>query len=305
MNVDSHYEKGHSHLVCQDYALHEKIDEFCFVVISDGCSSSTHVDFGARILCHIVRDYLLYYYKTGVIEQYFHRDKLAELFSDLEPAVIKKCLEIKSLLNLRSPTFDATLLIAIKYKDSVCAFGRGDGAIIIKYKDSLYYDRAEFESGAPFYISYKMSQEKTDLYTKEFPGGCNRKIWIKKEGESIFKLDDELPGRYTNSLHYNSHWDKSFGLDEDDDGNTSPIKMESISVCSDGMFSFFYNHSHPANFEKNNLGPYDHNLLIPQFVDFKNHADNFLKRRMKRMETEIGKIGIFHDDDLSIGTIVI
>lgn len=294
MNCDSHFVKGHSHLVCQDYALHEKIGDLQFAIVSDGCSSSKDVDVGARILCHIAKDYLIHYHKIGLVESLERSGKLSELLSILEPAIIKKCLELKTALNMRSSAFDATLLIVLTYQGQTVVMGRGDGAIIFKYTDKIKYVRGEYESGAPFYLSYQFNSDRVSLYDTQFAGKFVRSYYTKKKSDTIFSLEEKDEGRYQTSFHYNSNYD-SFTDEED---TTEEVKLESISVISDGLFSFFYNPLITGT-----SGPFDYNSIIPEYVDFKNASDNFLKRRMRKVESDLNKIGVFHDDDLAIGTI--
>ncbi len=53
MNTDCFYSIGHSHKVCEDYALSGTIgDTLAYAVVCDGCSSSKQVDVGARLLAH-------------------------------------------------------------------------------------------------------------------------------------------------------------------------------------------------------------------------------------------------------------
>lgn len=299
MNCDSHFEKGHSHLVCQDYALHEKFEDFQFVIVSDGCSSSKDTDVGARILCHVAKDYLIHYHKIGILESLYQRDNLAEILLMLEPAIIKKCLELKTSLNMRSTAFDATLLIALNYKSSTVAMGRGDGAIIFKYQDRIKYVRGEYESGAPFYLSYKFNSDRLALYDTQFPGEFVRTYYNRKKSDTIFTIDkkDSDDYRYS-SLFYNSRYDKEYRTENKDNGDEGEIKLESISIASDGLFSFFYN---PV--VTGNSGPCNLDSIIPDYIDFKNTSDNFLKRRMRKVGSELDKIGVFHEDDLAIGTL--
>ncbi len=297
MNCDSHFEKGHSHLVCQDYALHEKFEDFQFVIVSDGCSSSKDTDVGARILSHVAKDYLIHYYRVGILESLCQRGNLSELLTILEPAIIKKCLELKTSLNMRSSAFDATLLIALSYKGRTIVMGRGDGAIIYRYSDRIKYVRGEYESGAPFYLSYQFSSDRLALYDAQFPGEFSRSFYNRNKSDTVFTLDDRDRDsndyRYS-SLYYNSSYDKDYSAVE----GISSVNLESISIASDGLFSFFYN---PV--VTGLSGPCTLDSIIPDYVDFKNTSDNFLKRRMRKVGSELDKIGVFHEDDLAIGTL--
>jgi len=50
MNSDSQYLIGHSHHVCEDYALSGFYNGLHYAIVADGCSASKDVDIGARVL---------------------------------------------------------------------------------------------------------------------------------------------------------------------------------------------------------------------------------------------------------------
>ena len=50
MNANSTFSIGKNHIVCEDYALAYTGPIITYAIVSDGCSSSPDVDFGARCL---------------------------------------------------------------------------------------------------------------------------------------------------------------------------------------------------------------------------------------------------------------
>ncbi len=61
MSSDSFFTIGKSHDICEDYACNGVFnDEIAYVIVCDGCSSSTHTDFGSRILSKSIEKNLMW-----------------------------------------------------------------------------------------------------------------------------------------------------------------------------------------------------------------------------------------------------
>jgi hypothetical protein len=50
---------GATHAVCEDYII-EGNKPFPFIILADGCSTAKNTDMGARILCHLAKQYVMY-----------------------------------------------------------------------------------------------------------------------------------------------------------------------------------------------------------------------------------------------------
>ncbi len=168
MNSDSHYLIGHSHQICEDYALSGKRDGFHYAIISDGCSSSDYVDIGARILAKTAEN---------VIREFsrhldFYQSSLYDVIGDM---IITNAQKIVRGMGLPDTSLDATLMIALckeeksdqaydgifyVYGDGVCAY--------TDHENKLHKIEVEYKSGAPLYLSYRLDQGRYEQYLHQF-----------------------------------------------------------------------------------------------------------------------------------------
>lgn len=150
MNADAFFVIGREHttrgpFVCQDYAA--VVNAGC-VVLADGCSSSPHTDFGARLLCRLAAQH-------GPAEAPF----LAE------PLLAPLALPTRAL--------DATVLIArwVEAEQGVRVDVAGDGVVVARRRGGGYVLLVvEFPSGAPRYASYDIDPARRAQYFAEFGG---------------------------------------------------------------------------------------------------------------------------------------
>jgi hypothetical protein len=192
-NTDSMFRIGDTHKVCQDYALHGKD----YIVVSDGCSSSKNTDLGARLLCLSAKAYLI---------SEFQKNQMTA--SDFGSRVINSAKKMMDALFLEEQCLDATLLYAYVRGEDIIVGAFGDGNILIEYKTGhVDVININFESGAPYYLSYQLNKERDEKYPIAFPG-------IMKVSPFALKYNDVI------SLSY----------------HISDIK--SVTLISDGYESF-------------------------------------------------------------------
>lgn len=140
MPTDAFFMMGHQHLVCQDYATAGPD----FVALADGCSSSPHTDFGARLLCRMAGQH-------PVTE------------------VIHAAAPLLRPLGLPETSLDATLLFARHRDDAVEVYGAGDGVVVARRRDGRHTTHVvSYPSGAPRYLSYDLCPTRSARYDQEF-----------------------------------------------------------------------------------------------------------------------------------------
>lgn len=172
MNADAYFTIGKEHaaktpFVCQDYAAVMGPGR---VVLADGCSSSRHTDFGARLLCRLG----------------------AQLGPNKAPRAAEPIL---ATLGLPTQCLDATLLLARwrEEEQDVRVLLAGDGVVVARRRSGGYFlVLSEFPSGAPRYLSYDLDPARRAQYVQEF-GGV-QKITTTYQGgvtEQVFPLLDE------------------------------------------------------------------------------------------------------------------
>jgi len=300
--TDSYIEIGNSHNICEDYALNGNLAEGVpFIIVADGCSSSKMTDFGSRILAHSCHRALHKAYHGGIMGElqetedndgYTTDEKLREHIMN---EVIYTSMDTLDRFSLPYDVGDATLMYAYVFNNKVYVHGYGDGNLIMKMRHPegkfTLWDNFQYESNAPFYLSYRMDvlRKKGYLDHENF-GGLN---FVEK---SYNTLENGKP----------------FNIIKDDcteiiTRSGSIENIDSITLSSDGMESYSLSlkrlredENPPTEEEIQSLKPYN---IMQRMVAYKNFKGEFVKRRMKRLKQEVEKIGGEHFDDVSSATI--
>ena len=248
MKIDTFLEKGCSHHICEDYIKYDK--DLDMLSLSDGCSSSPDTDIGARVL--VIGSFNTFSSFFNFENGYFI-DYIYELYRTL----ISKNIAHQNPL-------DATLISYFPYIGKVVFFG--DGIFFTKdNQGNINLYQVEYESGAPFYLSYNLSINRTQTYFKEF--GNYKKYII------------------TNGVKMECPIDKPVILN-----NIADVQF--AGIASDGLLSYMKeNYNIPLK------------QIINDVFDFKSTNGEFLKRRMNKINKIHGKEQIRHYDDVSIGMV--
>jgi len=291
MNADSYFEIGHSHKVCEDYALSGVQGDLAYAIVSDGCSSSKDSDVSARLLVHISRDALLYLHRRKLLyDPNFLESSFRATFEEI---VIKKCLEVKDTLRFPCDIFDATLLIAAAVGDvwgRKILFSWGDGYFILKRPSgAVDVISLSYESNAPYYLSYELSQDKHDAYAAEYGSVPLHKNIdrISVDGVVDFVDVDVIP-----SVMQRSYF-SVMGEGAD---------FTQIIVSSDGIGTYEDDPGvqPPTGTELRKYTALD---VIPNMVSYKNPVGEFVTRRMNRLKKEYADTHVIHQDDVSCAAI--
>lgn len=292
-NVGSHFEIGSSHKVCEDFAIHGSFETpskeiLYYGIVTDGCSSSMvqggvrlpiNTDTGARLLALIAKQAI-----REIIPTLKELD--AYLYNALKISILKKMDILLRQLELPIPAMDCTLLINLVYEGRSFFVVWGDGVFVSHgggTGDTSVIELIEFESGAPYYLSYHLDKERNELYFEKF--GDKKKIkrqliFGSKEGMKEYITEVE----YDAAVYVVSSFPSSF--------------LARFSIISDGASSF-QQKSEGQN-EKRILPPEE---VVPQLVAFKGVRGDFLGRMMNITHRWMKKKTIDHYDDLAIATI--
>ncbi|MCP4131364.1 MAG: protein phosphatase 2C domain-containing protein [bacterium] len=276
MNTDIYFEKGTSHTICEDYAISGTVDEWYFVIGSDGCSSSAGVDLGNRLLCHSARTAI-----TDLVSLYGINDsiELENIETILRTLILERCNKLKKELKVPVDIFDATLTILLSNGTRNIILMYGDGAVIIKYNNRMAVINIEYESGAPYYLSYLMDEKKGERYAQKFG---DAPVFINEYYKDAAGWNPE-PFKYMN--------DEKYFIKEITAGEADPILM--LTACSDGINTYFDANNDPVQIPG----------MADRFLDYKNVKGDFVKRRMNKITKENNRNGIIHHDDIFCGTI--
>jgi hypothetical protein len=177
MHADHFYTIGAGHEVCQDYTASGPD----FAVLSDGCSSAAHSDWGARMLVQLTSLHLA--------SRPFYPLNIRELLRDAN--------EARFMLGLPFRCLSATLAYVAGYSTVFTATIVGDGYIAARRRDDHTIEKfikIEYTSGAPHYPAYDINANDREAYHKEFGDG---KLRIIGDGAPIeHPLDPKLGSPY-------------------------------------------------------------------------------------------------------------
>lgn len=272
INVDTFLEIGKTHDICQDYVI-SGIDPFPYVIVSDGCSSSKDTDVGARILALSARNFITHpkdYFINYFNNETCNGDFLDDMYSKMGLCVINNAFTIANIMSLGIECLDATLIISFIIDNKVYTFLYGDGNVLIKNGSNIRYINVNFPSSAPFYLSYHLNPKRMIQYFDSFDD-VKTVSDMDLVGEKNLFLEEwkcESPIAY------------KFDISE----------SSTYLVGSDGLNSFITN-----GIVK------DTRELIQPMLEFKNFNGKFIKKRFKRFILNMGKEGITHFDDISVG----
>ncbi|MGK0290186.1 MAG: serine/threonine protein phosphatase PrpC, partial [bacterium] len=139
--TNSFFTQGHSHLVCEDYAIHGDN----FFIVADGCSSAKNSDVSARLLTWSAIKNL---------------DKLIDSFGsdndqEFVTAVSQDIRKSAEAIHFQERLL-ATLLVGVVTHDQVLISVYGDGNVVTRNKNGIWeVFHIEYQSNAPYYLYYR------------------------------------------------------------------------------------------------------------------------------------------------------
>jgi hypothetical protein len=264
MSADSYYQIGSSHVACEDYAL-DGIgkDGLVYAVLADGCSSSKNTDVGARILCHTADRYL----------KKMTRPFNFWSFMVMAGEVLPDAVDVATRLGLRQTALDATLWLLVRHEGICTIVGYGDGVVVVRKQGGTMTLVREYESGAPYYLSYRNDGERSEAYLEAF--GDSRLVETTHGDTSKSTTIRDITEPFL--------WE--IGLE----------RGESVTVFSDGILT--YNADKFASEDESTK------WIANELTSYKNFTGSFVKRRM-RMFSKRHK-NMMHHDDLSCVSIAV
>lgn len=290
--ADSYFEIGHSHKICEDYALHGVLPSgLAYAIVCDGCSSSRRVDVGARIMAHHAETFIRQ--EFGGQNKLFPFDDFAAIGSFVKiigPLVISSATNNSRFMNLDSGALDTTLLLAFTFNRHAAVIAFGDGNILFRSADgSQTRICIKYESGAPFYLSYTVNPERAAAYHKQygqFPVSVLQTDVNTSEKENLLDTGFEVLSPKPADFQFNP-----YGLY----GLTSFIlpAVEVLAICSDGI----------ETYQTANVEPVSTDTVCKDILAFKNTKGEFVTRRMNRMKHDYTKVGTVHQDDIAVAAL--
>ncbi len=278
-NVDSYFELGNNHNICEDYALHGIVSDVPYIIISDGCSSSKDTDIGARIIAHSIKNVLIEILNKNLLKEI---DTYVQLRLYLKEQILFNVKSALKSLCLPNTVADATAMLAFIWDEHLYYFIFGDGHIIIKHDNGNIKHDISYSENAPPYISYDLDISRKLAYIEKY-GNTNMNHVITENNDTnttraiCTTLDDWIFDKdacYFRKMPIND--------------------IKSITLSSDGIES--YQSTGNSN-EINNINWHE------EYTNYKSTAGEFVKRRMKRIKLNNKNMSIEHFDDVSCATI--
>lgn len=280
MHSDSFFTIGSTHQICQDYAwaqnIYPKIEgpPITTAFVADGCSSSPHTDFGARLLI-----------RAALKQLQFSLPLLSEI--KINPlAVIRETDLQAQIMNLPQQSLDATLLAAFNNEyGSIHVFLCGDGVVIAQRPDNNFdYYIIEYNNNTPAYLSYTLDQDRYKAYFAQQNGAEG-----KMTRYSPFFPVPIVYNLWTKHCCPNNFFTTLTFTQKD---------TKLVMLVTDGILSFQ---------RKTEDGTHEHievKEVIEQLLDIKSFTGNFMARRCQKfLKTFCKENGWFHTDDLAVAAI--
>jgi hypothetical protein len=275
MNTDSAFAMGKRHEVCEDYAKAEIRGGFAQAWVSDGCSSSSDSDIGARLLVLAARQAFQTMLETG-----WNLESSSP--EDIGLMAITQAMMSAGVLDLPTETLDATLLSLVCDGERVCLSAFGDGVMFLKWAggSTLCLD-IELTNGYPDYLSYRLDKSRRDKYDATWKRG-GAKLLRGREISPVQKPAELRPHLGYAEIHRLSQGE---------------ARLELAAIMSDGVRSFYKRDENGAN-ELIPLGE-----VLKELLDFKLHTGRFVQRRLNRFLKDAAVRGWEHHDDIAVAAI--
>lgn len=274
MAADSFVYIGKTHTVCQDHAAAGVTSDgrVNYAVVSDGCSSSTDSEFGSWAL---VRATLMHLNVERWPENAPGYLSLAD--------ILRRAYRMATECWVSKNALDATLLVAIHTDNKITVKAWGDGVIVARTRaNTLVVYNIEYKSGAPAYPSYTLDATRSELFYRETEQG-RYTLTIHTQGES---------GWETAAFEHDTTLGEPFEVDFD----TAHFDM--VGVASDGL------NSYQRKTSNGSLAPVTLLEVIPQVFGFKGAlTGEYVVRRMRRFQKDMGDLGWQHADDVSVAVL--
>ena len=277
INVNSFFEIGNGHNICDDYCFHESFycgPDIHIAYLSDGCSGSQNTNIGSRLIVHYVKKNIL-----NLIKNNINKDDLILFIEKLfKENTLKKVIEE---LQLNDTCLDATLWIILNINNKIMVFGWGDGNVICKRGDLIQITRFSFERSFPFYLNYFSDPIRLIGYNE---------LNIERKIETfLYKMEKQSNGEIK---YIDCGMNTSKDIPRESFYCNHPSLLDSpefICVYSDGIETY--------NNEVVNMPQQNYNCL--RHVEFKSFSGDFIEKRMKALSRRDKQNNINHFDDLS------
>jgi hypothetical protein len=284
MNADSAFQIGASHAICQDYSLaggslpgapaaKSGLQASHYVILSDGCSSSSDTDIGARLLVKAAQQVLL------ELDGSSARDP-----AGIHEEAARRALMWAELIGLRPQAVDATLLTAHLDGDELILGCTGDGVICLQsVAGTIDAYSVSYASGYPRYPGYTHQPERLLAWEDLERSGKEVKHFRSASFESPLRLRDASRVERPTEVF-----------------NVRAADYKYVALFSDGIHSFY---SAEQTETSKSVEAIPAEGFLRDLVSFKSVRGAFVGRRLKRFLKDCRAKGWRHMDDLAMGAL--
>jgi hypothetical protein len=291
IHTDSYYSIGSSHKFCEDFAINSKVDSNHLVVVSDGCSGSLlkdgiresiNVDIGARLLSL----FAVSQFKNVFNSTFTHKEIYELLALALPPSMVG----LSHRLSIPYSAFDATLLLGFCDEYSGCngVYVFGDGCVVFDGDKYTKIHTIEFETNAPFYLSYLMDINRTTRYHDEFGSGKKKikTVLIPKDNNKETKtIENIVPYSAPVCFHLNEY-----------SGEEGDVKYDKVTLMTDGINTFI---------DTVNRVNKDVVEMAQAVTGYKSLNGEFIKKCWNLVKRKCKKENLEYTDDLGMAGFII
>lgn len=261
-NIDSYFEIGSSHKVCQDYAFWKQFyvnqETYSLCVVSDGCSSAPNSEFGSQMLCKSMGKI----FEDAIIAENLEAWNIIAEINKKIAQIINSLGSIGVDAQLLSFAATANILLYEHTTDILYIYLFGDGGYSLNsINGEKKFFRIEFANNAPYYPLYNGSFN----YERQF--GTKYGTWQERIAEN--KWSNGVTGlKYT--------FDKCVDFSKN---------YSSACVFTDGLFSY-------QDESNNSVDKFD------SLFDYKSLIGEFISRKMMFLKNKAKQNA--HYDDVAI-----
>ncbi len=274
MNADSAFVIGATHSVCQAYIVAGNSSNPSaaapYVILSDGCSSSTDTDIGARLLVKSAELVL--------------KGESAKDIRDVHRRTAMDALRLAALFELTPQSVDATLLTAHLQENELVIACSGDGVVMVEdWSGVIEAYSISYLSGYPRYPTYTHQPDR--LAALELLGDPRKEIKYFRgdRNQSVLRLENTFRSDVrTEVFTFNAR------------------SYQYAVLLSDGVHSFRSTRDLESS---KSACPISFQSIARELVSFKNVRGAFVGRRLKRFLKHCRENGWQHADDLALGAI--
>lgn len=272
---------------CQDYATSGRIGNVHYAIVADGCSTSRDTDIGCRMLTLIFKAFLGELFEQAVTPV-LTQDLLQQFPRFFSQPLSEFCA---SSPFLPEEAFNSTLVVALYQEGAENVYFSifGDGCVVLQKKKHSDQTASEplptvrfsldWNLNAPPYLAYLSRKEKTREYNDMVSSDPYGKLRI---GDS--SLAKEEPTEIEVEVLVSDGFE---GFHR----HVPVANLESISVFSDGVFSF-----------SNSVAE---DYIVERFTSIKLPTGQFLKRtccsRLRELKNHHQSV---NQDDFSMATLI-